>query len=1072
VPADFYRIEAEVGRGGVGVVVRAHDRRLDRQVALKQLQHVEPRSRLRFEREMRITAKLQHPGVVPIHEAGVLPSGEPFYAMKLIEGRSLKELIAERQTMQARLELLSTVVAVIETMAYAHSQGVIHRDLKPSNVIVGAYGETVVIDWGLAKDLGAVDDAAPPAGPYRDASPDGMTMHGQVVGTPAYMAPEQARGEEVRKPADVYALGAVLRQLVTGAPPYPARSSAEMVAAVTAGPPAALDLVAPDAPRDLCAVIDKAMARDAASRYADAAGLLADLRRFMNGLLVTAYAYAATERLRKWAARRRGVVLTAVAFTAVLIVGGTISITRVIEERDDAVASRRAVVAKANALLREQAGREIDKRNVVRAFEILKEYPREAEDWNLVFPLIRRIGMAGLPDAWTFGTLHSDKTASMGIDPVSGFVVVANGSHLEIWNPGRKTLEERIDLPGTPRRRLSIFGIAPTGSESRALLSLGNDTITILPLPKRSGDHVRAPASFMVCESSSLSDVAWARDSGRLAVGCNDGRVVVVDGSRIVDLARHSPGATMVAFLGDDSVVSSGDDGLLKVTRLDKSAAERDLELGAPSAVVTTRPSCSQTVIGTVDGRIEVVSTSADAHGSRAHTFRAAEKSIVGWVGLDPDCRLAFGLSNARQLTVADLVSEKVIFSGPASSARFYGSNHGLIIGNDQGEVTYFEPLSGWKQSWRVSSDPIVMVDSAPDGSFAAFGELVAWFRPERIADVHPLASPSWALAALLDESQVLVGESKGGVAAFDPAANSVQELGTVHDGTVLVRAGEHLLYSVGVADGCVSSWRESGSSSVPVSTELFCVPGGIRDLAAFGDDAVFASSPHDVLVAWDGRSGRLTAANVGPVNRLSAGRPDSVLATLQSGQLMAMDGTLHVRRLTTPGPQLTSAQELSTGRDILLDGMGHLTLLAADGSNQLLGDCKGVVTRPWISPTREEVIASCRDGRILVWPPVEGIDQFSFEGPTTDVDGSIDGRRFAGASASGTAMVVDRERRDALVFNSMETLDNIELLTRRGLLIATSHDRGLLAVWKITEMARRIPLDERASFAWLHEGD
>jgi serine/threonine protein kinase len=191
VSPELYQIEGEQGRGGIGVVMRARDRRLDRLVALKQLQRDDRVARERFEREMRITAKLQHPGVVPVHEAGRFPSGEPFYAMKLVEGRSLKELIAEKKTLEERMALLPHVLAVTETIAYAHSKGIIHRDLKPANVIVGAFGETVVIDWGLAKDLGedlTGRQANPIGTPYRVATDGALTVVGQVIGTPAYMS--------------------------------------------------------------------------------------------------------------------------------------------------------------------------------------------------------------------------------------------------------------------------------------------------------------------------------------------------------------------------------------------------------------------------------------------------------------------------------------------------------------------------------------------------------------------------------------------------------------------------------------------------------------------------------------------------------------------------------------------------------------------------------------------------------------------------------------------------------------------------------------------------------------------
>jgi serine/threonine protein kinase len=219
---EHYTVEGEQGRGALGRVLRARDNHLQRTVALKVLLRHGREAEARFLREARITARLQHPGIVPVHEAGVDAAGEPYYAMKLIAGRPLRDLIAEASTLEARLALLPHVLAVADAMAYAHSQGIVHRDLKPANIIVGDFAETIVIDWGLAKDLRAEspDDAPVHARPYRLGDDPAQTVIGTILGTPAYMAPEQARGEAVDERADVYALGAVLYHVLSGGPPF------------------------------------------------------------------------------------------------------------------------------------------------------------------------------------------------------------------------------------------------------------------------------------------------------------------------------------------------------------------------------------------------------------------------------------------------------------------------------------------------------------------------------------------------------------------------------------------------------------------------------------------------------------------------------------------------------------------------------------------------------------------------------------------------------------------------------------------------------------------------------------
>src|SRR5688572_29214115 len=193
-----YRVIGEVGRGGLGRVSEARDVYLDRKVAVKELLDKDEPAQRRFVREALITARLQHPAIVPIYDAGHSEDKGPFYAMKLVAGSSLAEKLADKKSFEERLAFLPSVIAVVDAMAYAHSEHIVHRDLKPHNVLVGNYGETVLIDWGLAKDLSAAE-----SGPYRAASSavgltsTAETMDGAVMGTPAFMPPEQAAGEDV-----------------------------------------------------------------------------------------------------------------------------------------------------------------------------------------------------------------------------------------------------------------------------------------------------------------------------------------------------------------------------------------------------------------------------------------------------------------------------------------------------------------------------------------------------------------------------------------------------------------------------------------------------------------------------------------------------------------------------------------------------------------------------------------------------------------------------------------------------------------------------------------------------------
>jgi tetratricopeptide (TPR) repeat protein len=343
VHEEEYRIERELARGGMGRILLATDRQ-GRRVAVKVLLNPGEANTERFVREMQITARLQHPAIVTLHEAGRWPSGEPFFTMKLVEGSSLTEALEAASSLRARLELVPRLIAATDALAYAHHHGVIHRDLKPSNILLGAFGETVVIDWGLARvqrSRGAESGVSPTESNERTLdTPDDLTLAGTALGTPAYMPPEQARGLAVSERSDVYGLGAILYHLLSGGPPYVGTSARDVIERVLAGPPRPLESRVPAMPADLGAIVRKAMMSDPADRYPSAREMADDLRRFSAGQLVSAYAYPLGMLARRWLHKHRAVLgMTA----ALLVLGATLavlSVVRIIHERQRAEEQR------------------------------------------------------------------------------------------------------------------------------------------------------------------------------------------------------------------------------------------------------------------------------------------------------------------------------------------------------------------------------------------------------------------------------------------------------------------------------------------------------------------------------------------------------------------------------------------------------------------------------------------------------------------------------------------------------------------------------------------------------------
>jgi eukaryotic-like serine/threonine-protein kinase len=354
-----FRVLRPHARGGLGAVFVALDGELHREVALKQIleKHADdPDSRHRFIAEAEITGGLEHPGVVPVYGLGTDAGGRPYYAMRFIKGISLKEAIERFHNDEARrndpgrrsLELrrlLRRFTDVCNAIDFAHARGVIHRDLKPANIIVGEHGETLVVDWGLAKVVGRADPSVGEHTIAPSSSGSSETLPGSALGTPAYMSPEQARGELDRlgPRSDVYSLGATLYCLLAGKPPFEGEDVGEILRAVQEGRfprPALLD---PSPDKALEAICLKAMATQPEDRYSTPNALANDLDRWMADEPVMAWREPFSRRARRWARRNRTVVTAA----AVALVAGVVGLSAVLavqtRAKADLARSRAAV---------------------------------------------------------------------------------------------------------------------------------------------------------------------------------------------------------------------------------------------------------------------------------------------------------------------------------------------------------------------------------------------------------------------------------------------------------------------------------------------------------------------------------------------------------------------------------------------------------------------------------------------------------------------------------------------------------------------------------------------------------
>ncbi len=611
-PAVYARRGDGEARGGMGRTFVALDRRLGREVAIKQPlgatdvpdPTLRATLRARFEREARLTARLEHPAIVAVHEAGRFAGGDAFYAMRRVAGRSLAELIAARPTLAERLALLPNLTMVAEALAYAHSRGVTHRDVTPANIMLGAFGETVLIDWGLAADAGGAP-APEPDGPYR-AGELPLTAYG--VGTPGYMAPEQARGVAADARADVYALGATLYHLVAGRPPDP-------------GIPRPLATLAHGAPPPLIAVIERAMAIDPAARFPGAAELAAELRRFTTGQLMASHRYTPAELVRHYLRRYRAPLAVAAAALAVMIAVSVMYLRGLARERAETERARRAAEAsdlQAQRALRVQLG--------VTASQLADQPERRLDALSAgvrgVAPA-RRAGEAPAPEAWQglVDALAAGPVAAPLRDrqpaiahavflPDARHVLTASRDHvLRVWDArsGRlvathaTTLDRPISLQLTPDGARALV----CGYDARAELhALAGGAPVVIELAAGDArcevavDGTAVIAGGPVVRTFDARGVEQARatlDATITALGvAPDGRVALgtVAGDLVVWRPGHAPGAPVAAhpggvqdvawIAGGARLVSGGADG--RARRWPVAAGDGDA-LGPPEVL-------------------------------------------------------------------------------------------------------------------------------------------------------------------------------------------------------------------------------------------------------------------------------------------------------------------------------------------------------------------------------------------------------------------------------------------------------------------------------------------------------
>ncbi|MGE0144697.1 MAG: WD40 repeat domain-containing serine/threonine protein kinase [Planctomycetota bacterium] len=927
----------ELGRGGMSIVVAAWDSHLRRKVALKCLRPtiatvVDPdrlrRRAARLMHEAQVLAQLDHPAIVPVYDVVCDQSGSPFVAMLRVRGVDLRTIYRRSWQHDSAWPLprvVGTIHRVCEALAYAHDKGVLHRDLKPANVMIGSFGETYLMDWGLARtghgdesvaaSTGAADLRSALDGSISivqtDRDIDGAdlsrrTQQGEIVGTPSYMSPEQADGrvDAVGPHSDVYGIGAMIYELLAGHAPYAkpdsSSSSEEILSALRATAPPALAALAPAAPNELVAIAEKAMARDPRRRYASMRDLAEDLRAYLEGRVVHAYRTGAFAELRKWFGRHRSLAIALLALIATLGISLVAVLNLLWDSQRSLYLSR---IAQASTSF--EAGRFREMR------EALHETVEEYRDWEWGHLLARSDDCV-----WesTLDEATQKRLIAANDGSVHGLAVSPDGrlvaaSHRD----GAIRLLDARDggSVGELRHLRGVTAVVFSPVDPQQLLSASWDRTV------RSWNLAEKRAIREWKHADEVFALAISRDGRRVFSGSRDGWIQSIDPSQDSFTRRwhsHRGPVTAVAISPDDRHLASvGLDLTIAIWNADTGALERRIER-----------SVSRDRIGGADVLV---------HGQ-------------------PIGGLAFHATG------------KFLFS--ASEDGF-----GKMWDVETGELLFFEAMG----------HPLGQSAVSPDGTILAIGgqDVVRLRNAQDGRPLEPLrghVAAGGSIAFGPDSSLIVAGAVDGSVRAYQRARRS---------GAYFFDHRPHKVWSVAVSDdgSTIAASYEDGTVSVYRSTDLGrslsfrAHRSRIREVALDVTGGRIATASDDRTVRlFDSESGRELAQRSAP------GRP----RIRWRNRTLVMIGDADAA-VVLDEHSLATLRELplgAGGATLAIDGRGRIAVGTASGSVKVFAARSGEVVREFVAHPKSGVSAllflddgtlasSGTDSAVCTWSLPEG---------------------------------------------------------------------------------------------------